>query len=45
MYRTTFTDVLSSPLYWLVVLCGTVAVCAPYYALLRWADLVKYPNE
>ena len=32
MYHTTFSDVLSSPLYWLVLWCGTVAVCAPYYA-------------
>ena len=34
MYRTTFSDVLSSPLYWLIVLCGTVLVTAPYYAYL-----------
>ena len=45
MYRTTFTDILSSPLYWLIVFCGTVAVSAPYYAMIRYADLVKYPEE
>ena len=44
MYHTTFSDVLSTPLYWLIVFCGTVLVCAPYYALLKYDDLVRYPD-
>ena len=43
MYRTTFTDVLSSPLYWLVIFCGSVAVCAPYYAIIRYEELKRFP--
>lgn len=39
MYRTTFSDVISSPLYWLVVFCGSVLVCLPYYAYMRYEEL------
>ena len=45
MYHTTFSDVLSTPLYWLVVVVGTVAVCAPYYAYLRYQEVVQYPDH
>jgi len=45
MYRTTFSDVLSSPLYWLAVGCGVTLVCAPYYALLRYGDLKWHPEH
>ena len=31
MYSTTFSDVLSQPLYWAVVLAGTTAICMPYF--------------
>ena len=44
MYQTTFSDVLSSPLYWLVVFCGTVLVCAPYYAYIRYNELHTFPE-
>ena len=44
MYHTTFSDVLSTPLYWLIVFCGSVLVCAPYYADLKYSDLVRYPD-
>lgn len=44
MYHTTFSDVLSSPLYWLVVINGTLLVCAPYYALIRYSELKWYPE-
>ena len=42
MYETTFSDVLSTPLYWLTVFCGTCMVCLPYYAWLKRIDLVTY---
>ena len=44
MYHTTFSDVLSSPLYWLVVICGTLMVSMPYYALIRYSELKWYPD-
>ena len=31
MYRTTFSDVMSQPLYWLIVLVGVTAICMPYF--------------
>ena len=39
MYHTTFSDVLSSPLYWMTIICGTTLVCAPYLALIRYSEL------
>ena len=44
MYRTTFTDVLSTPLYWLAVGCGTLMVCAPYLFMLRYSELKRHPE-
>ena len=43
MYMNTFTDVMTSPLYWLVVLSGSALVCMPYYANLRYHELKHYP--
>ena len=44
MYHTTFSDVLSSPLYWLIVICGASWVCFPYYAYIRHTELKTHPN-
>lgn len=42
MYMNTFSDVIPAPLYWLVVTVGTVLVCAPYYARLRYHELHSF---
>ena len=42
MYMNTFSDVMTAPIYWFVVLLGTVLVCLPYYASLRYHELKKF---
>ena len=44
MYMTTISDVLFSPLYALVVLCGTMLIIVPYYACIRYDEFKKYPE-
>ena len=44
MYMNTFSDVMTVPLYWLVLLVGTVLVCAPYYAYIRYHELKLFPQ-
>ena len=44
MYLTTFSDVLFTPIYGLVVLCGTVIIIAPFFAYIRYAEFIKHPK-
>ena len=44
MYRTTFSDVMSQPIYWMIVAVGVVAICMPYFFVKQFREYFKYPE-
>ena len=43
MYKTTFSDILSTPLYWTIVILGTTAIVIPFYFVKQYDELFRYP--
>ena len=43
MYKVTFSDILSTPLYWTIVLVGTVAIVMPFYFFKQVDWVLKNP--
>lgn len=44
MYLTIFQNALQTPTFWLVIICGSALILAPYYAVRRYDEIVVRPE-
>ena len=42
MYKITFSDILSTPLYWTIVIVGTTAIVMPYFFVEQMSKYAEY---
>lgn len=44
MYHTTFSDIFTSPIYWMIVSVCSIAIVFPYYFFRKYFEVVKFPE-